>query len=91
MPSALIMPNVISNVIGIASAISSAARHSQKPTNETSTTSSNRLVQARHEQMNVLAHLLGLIARVFDDEILGQPGKTSARFALTAFANVWIF
>ena len=38
MPSTLIIPNVIARVSGIASAISSAERHSQKPSSATMTT-----------------------------------------------------
>ena len=39
IPTAYIIPNVISRVIGMDTAISNAERHSQNPTRETMTTS----------------------------------------------------
>ena len=68
-PMICINPNVIASVIGIDNAISRAERHSQNPTKETRTTSSDRFPQAAIEQVQLLAHLTLLIGRRADDEI----------------------
>ena len=82
------MPNVIASVIGMLSAISSAERHSQKPISATRTTRHDRFVQAGHEQVDVLRHLLRLVADALDHQVFGQERARLGDLVLDRLAEV---
>ena len=57
IPNIYAMPNVIASVIGMASAMISASRHSQNPISDTKTTRTNGFQKRPHEEVDVLLDL----------------------------------
>ena len=82
-----IAPNVIASVIGIASAISSADRHSQKPIHATRTTSTIASYSAFHEQVEVLTYLTRLIGGSGDNQVFGEPVSQSVERLIDGLAE----